>query len=216
MGNHVTLSNPPPYSLGERSSRTDAKLDEFLRSGNPVVMGVNKTCCDEGRPYAGHFVVATGKTTVSGNETYTINDPIYGKTTLYEKWNNTYFSVWLLSGTPADKRSFSVSAHSPVELLITDPQGRRLGYDPVTGAFLSEIPDAEYTIQSILADSVGPEQLPVSKLINIYTPIDGQYTITTVGTESGDYIINVVASNRLGEVSQETINGTAKPGSTYS
>jgi len=215
--NHVLLSNPPPYKLGERSSATDAILDNFLQSGNPVIMGVNKKCCDEkGRSYAGHFVVATGKTTVNGNPTYTINDPWYGKTTLYNQWNNTYFSVLLLSGTLADQRSLRVSAHSPVELLITDPQGRRLGYDPTTGTILNEIPDAEYSIQSIVANALGPEQLPVSKVIEIHVPIDGQYNLTIVGTGVGVYSINTAASNWLGQVSQQALTGTAQVGSVNS
>jgi len=133
-------------------------LDNFLLSGNPVVLGVNSD---------GHFVVATGKTIdQNGKETYAINDPLSGKTTL-DKYNNTYSSAKLFSGAPSDKRSLSVSAHSPIEQLITDPKGRRFGYDPVTGNFINEIPDAEYTLQSILANGVGPEQLPVSKYINI-------------------------------------------------
>src|SRR5215211_767119 len=52
-------------------------------------------------------------------------------------------------------------------------------------------------------------------MINIYTPIDGQYTSTILGTGSGAYTLNIVTSNWLGEVAQETVNGTAQPGATY-
>jgi hypothetical protein len=34
--------------------------------------------------------------------------------------------------------------HSPVELLATDPSGKRVGYDPVTGSNVFEIPGSSY------------------------------------------------------------------------
>jgi hypothetical protein len=39
----------------------------------------------------------------------------------------------------------SVSAHSPVNILVVDDQGRRSGFDPVRGTAIDEIPGASYT-----------------------------------------------------------------------
>lgn len=55
------------YNRGYYAGRNDAVLDDYLRSGNPVIIGVNKRVDPgTGRTYASHFVVATGKTTVNG------------------------------------------------------------------------------------------------------------------------------------------------------
>lgn len=193
--NAVTL-----YNRGRIQGRNDTVLDDYLLSGNPVILGVG-----------GHFVVATGKTTVNNVDTYSINDPIYGETTLYEQWNNNYYSILLLSGTLADQRSLRISAHSPVELLVTDPQGRKTGYDPSTDTHWNEIPEAEYFVESIAADADPSQgQFIESKTLLIYSPLDGEYMIEIHGTGQGVYEINAFASDWLGRVSRLVDNGTAQ------
>ena len=203
------------YNTGYIAGRNDTKLDEYLTSGNPVIIGVNpKTDPETGRRYASHFVVATGKTTVNGTNTYSINDPWYGQTTLYNQWNNDYYSILLLTGTLADRRTLRVSAHSPVELLITDPQGRKLGYDPATGVSWNDVPEASYFISSIAANGgTGQEELPKSKVALIFNPLDGDYNLKVSGTNQGTYTINTYASDWQGTTFKQTSSGTAQPGS---
>jgi len=206
--NNVLLYNP-----GHVAGRDDAKLNEYLSSGNPVIIGVNPTTDPgTGRRRANHFVVATGKVSVNGQETYTINDPIHGETTLYAQWGNDYLSILLLSNTESDRRTIRISAHSPVELLVTDPQGRKSGYDPVTGTFWHEIPEAEYFVNSIGADG-GTDEILESKVLLIYAPLDGDYTVSVLGTDEGEYEIDTYATTSLGQVSQRVFTGTAQPGS---
>ncbi len=53
-------------------------------------------------------------------------------------WDWKQFMTWVNGGT-------IVEVHSPANLLITDPQGRRAGVDPVTGQEVLEIPGAQFS-----------------------------------------------------------------------
>jgi len=198
--NGVQLANTG--RLSGSSDANNAQVDEYLRTGNPVILGV-----------PGHFVVATGRTTVNGQATYFINDPIEGQTTLYEKYNNRYQSVLLLSGTPADQRNIRISGHSPIELVVTDGLGRKTGYDPRTNTTWSEIPNATYMIDKIAAfGDLSSGQFIESKNLLIFSPLEDQYEIDVIGTGQGSYEVAVNASNWNGSVSQTTSSGTTTSG----
>lgn len=206
IGEYAKHNAVPVYIRGDIRQRDDSVLDDYLLSGNPVILGVG-----------GHFVVATGRTKSGGVDTYAINDPIYGQTTLSDRWNNDYYSILLLSGTPADQRSLRISAHSPVALLVTDPQGRRAGYDPSSDRYWDEIPETEYFVESIAADADASQgQYIESKILLISLPIDGEYTVEVHGTGHGAYEINAFASDWLGRVSEQVYRGTAQDNSVDS
>lgn len=48
------------------------------------------------------------------------------------------------NGQPPPASRLSFLAAGPVDLLITDPEGRRVGVDPATGEVIQEIPDVFY------------------------------------------------------------------------
>jgi len=201
------------YFRGFVSGRDDAVLDFYLSSGYPVILGVNPLTDSLGRTYPVHYVLATGKTTVDGTQTYSINDPIYGTTTLYDQWNNNYYSMTLFSTIPADRRTLRISAHSPVELLITDPSGRKSGYDPTAVKFWNEIPGATYFIDAIAADADPSHGLLEAKVLLINVPTDGDYKLSVWGTGPGIYEINSFASDWNGKLSRQKFSGTAQDGS---
>lgn len=191
------------YYLDYIEGRNDTLLNDFLLSGNPVILGVD-----------GHFVVATGKTTINGVPTYEINDPIFGQTTLYEKWGNSYKSIILLSSTPADQETLQVSAHSPIELVIVDPLGRKTGFDPTTNTTWDQIPNASYVLETLAPDGgQGQEDSLESKVAFIDAPLEGEYRIEVHGTGQGEYEINSFASDWSGDVSFVAHHGTAQNGS---
>src|SRR5258706_1508079 len=198
--NHVSLS----YQ-GYIGSRNDAILDDYLLSGNPVIIQVINQ-------WGNHFVLATGKTSVAGQATYSINDPMKGATTLLD-YNNSYYAIVLYSGTPADPRTLRISAHSPVELLITDPLGRKLGFDPTTNTTWDEIPNAFYTVESLASDDGSNTPALEDKYLEIIAPLDGAYTIDVIGTGHGSYEIDVFASDWFGEISKKVYTGLADVGS---
>lgn len=82
----------------------------------------------------------------------------------------------------------------PAEILVTDPMGRRLGRDPVTGTAYSEIPDAAYSTEYFSADvdpaggNTQPEQT-----LQIPHPVAGVYQIQVIGTDTGSYDLSMQA-----------------------
>ncbi len=84
---------------------------------------------------------------------------------------------------------------SPVDGMITAPDGRRVGYDPVTGQIVNEIPGAYYTGNDTDVE-----------FILIPGDLEGDYTITTVGTASGSY---AALAYRAGAAGVQFLGGTS-------
>ncbi|HEY4691334.1 MAG TPA: hypothetical protein VIK33_18645, partial [Anaerolineae bacterium] len=85
--------------------------------------------------------------------------------------------------------------HSPVDALVTDPLGRRIGYDPVTGQIANEIPGALYSGNDTDMEFI---LIPGDR--------EGNYTITTTGTGNGPYS---VTAYRVGAAGVEFLGGTS-------
>ncbi len=74
---------------------------------------------------------------------------------------------------------------SVVNLMLTDPQGRRTGIDK-TGEY-NEIPHSSYIAQRLEDDSTGQTGSHTSKLLDITSPTEGVYTARVTGTAKGTY-----------------------------
>ncbi len=98
--------------------------------------------------------------------------------------------------------SVMVVAHSPINLLVTDPNCRRIGYDPISQSVINEIPGATYS---------GPGSEPQN--ISIPNSINGTYIVNAIGTASGPYTIHMDSLDVNGSVIDgDTMQGTAIPG----
>ncbi len=88
-------------------------------------------------------------------------------------------------GAPPDGSQRLVS-----ELVLTDPRGSRLGFDPRARAVHREIPRAYYE-----------EDSSVSAMKELYVapPPDGTYSLEVIGTRRGRYDFEVHAYDRQGE-----------------
>ena len=90
----------------------------------------------------------------------------------------------------------SASTKSPVETLVVDPLGRRVGWDMQTGATIAELPNASYMLQPVWTDPYGTEPpLGAGRLVTIHRPIDGRYRFQMIGTGDGPYTLSVRARN---------------------
>jgi len=105
----------------------------------------------------------------------------------YDSWvtspENAY---WVLFSSNYDEvflpqcGKFIVSVHSPVNALITAPDGKRVGFDPLTQAVVNEIEGATYS---------GSASEP--QLITLPSPMLGLYTVDLFSIETGPYTLTI-------------------------
>ncbi len=153
-----------------------------------------------------HFLVVYGK----DGQRYKVRDPSWYDTNYLDEPGpatptlkmyanrlggfNTYEKV---------SRSTSLSSilfilGSPAELVITDPTGKKLGYNPTTNTSYNEISGATYWTQSFLApELVGVVNPDESKYVWIPYPISGEYKVEVIGVSNGSYSLDVSSYNNL-------------------
>ncbi len=141
----------------------------------------------------------------------------FGWTTLSDKYGNHFTTAFYYEAalTPSTyhRSGLRISAHSPIQLVITDPQGRRVGYDPRTNTLYNEIPDVAYVTGMI----IGPngDTLPEFKYVLIPEPLYGSYQAQAIGSETGSY--EITAERIDGSVvSKWTFDGVAQANSSNS
>jgi PKD repeat protein len=76
-------------------------------------------------------------------------------------------------------RAIIISASSVVQLTLTDPRGRRLGYNPSGGRDWTEIPNSQYTRDS----------KTMQRYLILNAPEVGNYSLTVTGEENGKYTV---------------------------
>ena len=108
----------------------------------------------------------------------------------------------------------SVATDASVEITAVDPEGRRVGFDPSTGATIVDVPRASYVPDPRFADPTGLLIPPApGRVLTIPRAAAGRYRFEMVATADGPYALNVVAYNRGGDrVIQENQSGTAAAG----
>ncbi len=192
--------------------KDNATLNSYLAAGNPVILR-NKIY--------GHFLVADDKL----NSTYAVRDPRWYETKYlkqnvgnpqFEKNYDNYFDgLRLFSLAPGGIESIYLTLASPAEFLVTDPQGRKLGKDPRTGANYNEIPDGSYgeEMPPISSDTpLDQSRIHKTKVIYIPMPIAGKYDIKVIGTDEGEYTAGILAYDSQGNSHSQTFEGNTKIG----
>lgn len=90
------------------------------------------------------------------------------------------------------KTQLTVTGHSPINILITDPDGTRVGYDPENDAVINEIPGAVYS-------GLGSEP----QQITVDNAIPGYYRLVVHGTGDGSFTVNCRLSASNGTLIEE-------------
>jgi hypothetical protein len=98
----------------------------------------------------------------------------------------------------------SVRAESPTNILVTAPNGLRVGYDAETETVVNEIPGATYS---------GPDTQPQE--IFIPNPLLGNYTVQAFGTGTGSYTITLESTANGSIVDSISWEGIALPDQQY-
>ena len=194
---------------GSVNFKDTATLDEYVQALKPAIL-YNRSF--------GHFLAADGKL----NTTHTINDPAFystkyladaGASSFIRNYNNHFDGLRLFSTSTAEVAGIYLSLGSPAELLVTDPNSRRTGKDPVTGIVYNEIPDGSY-FQEGLSNDMVETSTPLKEVKHLWIPqpVSGQYSIKVMGTGSGGYSFDSLAYNAQGQSRTQTFSGNTQSG----
>lgn len=181
-------------------------LSQAVCSAGPQLMGV-KCVNRHGVQKATHWVLAYGQD--QKKTTWLIMDPNGGKPiNLSDKYAG-FCETRTFQGpefTFTDQRGLTVSFHSPGELLITDPSGRRLGFDPLTNQSFTEIPGSFYDDVGLQDDvtELPADDTDTGKSLGLVSPATGDYTLTVTGTGTGTYNMEIQGLDVNGQPSLST------------
>ncbi len=87
------------------------------------------------------------------------------------------------------------SMQNAVELVVTDPQGRKTGNDPQANKNYSEIPWTSYGYEGLDDDETG-EPGPETGVVEFCNPVPGEYKVQVFGKTTGKYSIEVYATSK--------------------
>ncbi len=193
------------------------EIDDALSNGDLPILGINTQ-------YGTHFLAVSEKLPdVNGGPDYKLIDPAQypfvqgnlGNTGLslsqkYGGFDNVYETVIYKKGSTL-QNSLTIRGHSPIQLLITDPNGKATGFDAGTQSIIEDIPNSAYGIEGGIAPVTG--ELPAqseTKYFQQINPSEGKYLVKIIGTGSGDYMIDLSKTDEQGNVTTQVINGNAE------
>ena len=211
--------------------------EHFCTTGDRVILHLTTYQSGVPTPY-GHYVLVTG---TSGTD-WLLFDPgwtsasptanlgtlqghLAGFTTISPtsgqpiSWRFTIAGVRTYRFGSACSANLCGTAHSPIELLASDPLGRRIGYDMTTGDDVFEIPGSSYVRDYQISDddeNIGGVGEPTGiKTLCVPSPLNGSYQVQLIGQAAGAYTFDLNAFwPGSGGKQIETISGTAAAGVT--
>lgn len=178
------------------------KVEEEICAGNPVILKFRKASGGQ------HFMLATGFTlNADGTKEWILNNPgvSEGADVRYDAiLQQQYPEImgYVRYHPSADPAMMRIVTPLSLHFVVTDPQGRRAGFDPSTGVAYNEIPGAAYGEQSIdTPNEIGfsPETLVAQRIF--YSPQDvpsGEYHVRAFGEGSGEYYVDYRAYDASG------------------
>jgi hypothetical protein len=115
------------------------------------------------------------------------------------------------SETPCCRSSIEITSSRSVQLLVNAPNGFETGYDPANyGTLVNQIPSSNYSLGFAGNGSSG-----VERKLDIGTPAAGRYVLQAIGESSGNFTLNLKATDERGALSIRRFHGTTRPGRTF-
>jgi hypothetical protein len=109
---------------------------------------------------------------------------------------------------------FALAGHSPIELLITDPNGFQTGFNPKTSSYLNNIPGTFYEKEAGIHDDNTVPAQPDRAYFQANFPTNGTYNIQVIGVGTGPYTLNFIrALTGNGDANIQSVQGNVTPGS---
>lgn len=164
----------------------------------PVVVGVNINDVEiplgTGNFVAvpGHYVLVTGEMqNPDGTTTFSIADPA-GRGQTLDAYSNDFLIRGLVTD-PLDRSGLDIYTGDNVEMSVTDPLGRRTGFDSSTTTDLREIPTAAYLRDALTDDVTRALDSAITRSVEIYQPSPGSYRINVAGLGVSSYTLDINA-----------------------
>lgn len=155
-----------------------------------------------------HYVVATGYEidAVTGDKILRVHDAgtRTGANNLLNSVNTKFkqvlgYRIFRPEGDPAMTYIYSSINTS---FIVTDPLGRKTGFDPINQANYREIPNAQYSIESTNTPNEPEYEFETLveqyKYSNIESVENGTHRITLYGIETGPYSVTVYSFDKDG------------------
>jgi hypothetical protein len=194
-------------STDDMQAATDYLANVVCEQRHPVIVGVDLD--SNGTP--GHFVVVTGK---QGND-YTIADPGFSSRTLLSDYNDEFVTRGFVADPAGDISELDVAVGDVAEFLITDPSGRKTGYDSATSKIVKEIPNSEYFRDALQNDVTGAAPTETNHFASIFQPNSTTYNVVVTGLKLGTFTLvgRIFAQDGTPAV-EILVSGIAGPGSS--
>ena len=124
-----------------------------------------------------------------------------------DRWDGPWYTMG--PPTPVIKNSLSIFAESPVNLLIINPEGQEIGWDPETETVVNEIIGAVYS-----GPGPEPQAVFIPENCSSLNGLDGNYAVLLAGISEGPYHLTIELATPEGMVSQTHI-GEVVEGAVY-
>ena len=96
----------------------------------------------------------------------------------------------------------------PVEMVLSNPYGETVGYDPRYQTAYQEIPGASYKREVV----PGYPEIE-AEVLNVRAPVSGTYSLRVIGVETGTYSLFIKGVDRHGnQVDLQFTHANIKPG----
>ena len=203
-GKHLTHFSlaPSDFNVTDRDTITN-----FIDTKNPV-LAFNKKY--------GHWMVLTGVTDMG----YSVNDPFWYNTKTTNDvrspadhmngYDDTIAKANLFEYSSALKpidKMLEATLESPAELLVTDENGKRLGYDPTTDTSFSEILGGSYDREDFIMDQESNQSPHNKKHLMLVRPEGDVFEVKVIGTGAGEYHFTTAVSDGDGGIFGNGITG---------
>jgi len=139
-------------------SRPGSYITLYILAKSPVPLNDKQIKVDVNAQLVHAYAEDLGSITISASYSIELNNP---------DW-------------PSKTEALIFIGESPINLLVVDPHGKRVGYDAKTGKIFMEILDATYS---------GPGSKP--QIISIINWAKGAYKLIICGVENGSYDLTV-------------------------
>jgi hypothetical protein len=175
---------------GDPTANMQAMIRESLERHWPVIVQYNMPSS----PSGAHYLVLTDLVENPGDQHYVVRDPYSSASSITQIPENDSSILKAYFYQPADQMprpSLTVYGLSPIDFLIVDALGRRLGYDPLSEQIYWEIPEASYDYDPPFWNPTGGDSNGKGSGLTASLPgaSTGLYQLHVHGTGTGDFKI---------------------------